>query len=123
MSKELKHCPFCGGEGLENQSTYPSKPTRYYIMCSNCGANSEFQYSKQDAIKSWNSRSEYQTMNENLKPCPFCGSEGFEDEVTDFFNKEKRYCIICSKCKAGPIYQSSKQAAITTWNTRAEAQS
>ena len=59
-----------------------------------------------------------------LKPCPFCGSEG-ESIVVDEneFNKDKReyrYRVVCTECMATVdtgCYQN-KWVAIEAWNRR-----
>ena len=55
-------------------------------------------------------------MSEKLKPCPFCGDEAMEREVT-YHNT--RYYIQCTKCGAGSAFSLSEQGAIDAWNTRA----
>ena len=53
-------------------------------------------------------------MNDKLKPCPFCGSSNLE--VVD---TPQGYFIGCScDCFTGDF--ETKEAAIDTWNTRAE---
>jgi Lar family restriction alleviation protein len=56
-------------------------------------------------------------MSEELKPCPFCGSE----DVT----LENLFCIddwyvSCNKCDIQQIAKYKKDEAILRWNQRAE---
>ena len=58
-------------------------------------------------------------MSEELKPCPFCGGEGYLNDIT-YLDEKTRYYIMCTKCKASTGLQKSKKAAINIWNTRAK---
>lgn len=53
--KELKPCPFCGGEG--QLYVYPNHiKTEYNVQCSGCGASSRYSKSENDAVFAWNYR-------------------------------------------------------------------
>jgi Lar family restriction alleviation protein len=62
-------------------------------------------------------------MNDDLKPCPFCGSTDLEQ----FDNDWGWPVVSCNKCKAsGPIPQDAtasddmlRSVAVVLWNTRA----
>ena len=68
-------------------------------------------------------------MNEELKPCPFCGAEPGCKEENCALCYEKFVCVIsqytdqtsyalCSYCRTrGPV-AASKHAAIAAWNIR-----
>lgn len=66
-------------------------------------------------------------MNDELKPCPFCGGEArtfeFSWHASQFGGHmfEKPYWqVICESCKAAIGDFDSKAEAIEAWNTRAE---
>ena len=60
-------------------------------------------------------------MNEQLKPCPFCGGEAYlEDNEID-------YLVVCSRCNTAvippgeePGATATREEAIKAWNRRAE---
>lgn len=61
MNKELKSCPFCGGEEIDISRVYinpispDSLPDEVYVGCISCGIG----YTEElelDAIKAWNRR-------------------------------------------------------------------
>lgn len=54
-------------------------------------------------------------MNDELKPCPFCGSVHLS--VLDY---ESRYRVECNFCKARTGIWDSKAEAIEEWNRRIE---
>nr|DAK97104.1 MAG TPA: restriction alleviation protein [Caudoviricetes sp.] len=60
-------------------------------------------------------------MTEELKPCPFCGSEKvdcFWDDPYDGYHGDcGRYRTICNNCYA-EIVRKEKQSAIEAWNRR-----
>lgn len=57
-------------------------------------------------------------MEEELKPCPFCGSKDLKISV--YNNKGGTvYQVYCYRCGAnGPDYGDNKQWAINAWNKR-----
>jgi Lar family restriction alleviation protein len=55
-------------------------------------------------------------MNEELKPCPFCGGKA----QTQNENNYKVWYVICIRCESCTKFHSSEEKAINTWNTRAE---
>lgn len=67
MDKELKPCPFCGGDGriIEKIKVYDSRDKRmcrcttdFYVRCDRCGAEAEHFDNQNSAIKAWNRRVE-----------------------------------------------------------------
>ena len=62
-------------------------------------------------------------MTDELKPCPFCGSEGklkVADGILDDYTMFYCYCPN-GKCIAGGTdWFRSREEAIEAWNTRAE---
>ena len=59
-------------------------------------------------------------MNEELKPCPFCGGSDidfnfvFAPEFTHY-----GFYYYCTKCRAAAYYAGTKRAARKKWNRRA----
>ncbi len=57
-------------------------------------------------------------MNEELKPCPFCGSSEVNNTSTPTASRQSLYFWICPDCVAvGPIGESVEQAT-DAWNKR-----
>ena len=59
-------------------------------------------------------------MSEQLKPCPFCGSEGkvfFNDEAC-YHGGNGTYYIACAECTSRGKSGNDKQQAIEAWNRR-----
>lgn len=52
--KEIKNCPFCGGEGeLQDAGDWGA----FWIQCQSCGAEGAYvDTNKDDAIDKWNNR-------------------------------------------------------------------
>ena len=63
-------------------------------------------------------------VNDNLKPCPFCGVEdGDHDEGLPFIHIEqygRRLAVVCSHCGARSGVKSGPVEAKEAWNTRAD---
>lgn len=57
-------------------------------------------------------------MTNELKPCPFCGSEAKLFTARGKCNQIVR----CVACNVSPGYRQTKKEAIEAWNTRAEPQ-
>ena len=57
---ELKPCPFCGSEDIEtgyDESRVKTKIYGHFVECQDCFGASGYCGTKEDAIKSWNTRS------------------------------------------------------------------
>lgn len=54
-------------------------------------------------------------MNDELKPCPFCGGHAIVDGCDDTL-----WIVICKECNASIGYNETKQEAIEEWNLRVE---
>lgn len=52
-------------------------------------------------------------MTEEIKPCPFCGSE-----VTETRQRNAFYYVTCWNCRAESNLQLTKTSAIEIWNRR-----
>ena len=61
MNKELKPCPFCGGEVTADNIHFSHNNATYYLECPNCfvhfGANHKGDYgSPEEVVDEWNTR-------------------------------------------------------------------
>jgi Lar family restriction alleviation protein len=56
-------------------------------------------------------------MKEELKPCPFCDSEGILKSIITDYN-ETHYFVFCRCCAAKGGWDFNKKGAIKLWNTR-----
>ena len=54
-------------------------------------------------------------MNDELKPCPFCGGHAIIDGCDDTL-----WIVICKECNASIGYKETKEEAIEAWNRRIE---
>lgn len=58
-------------------------------------------------------------MNDELKPCPFCGWDASPDEFE--FSEGYAYLIRCDECGAEPFdYTPTLALAMRKWNRRAD---
>lgn len=78
---ELLKCPFCGGEAYVDEHRFWSDKTKgftektYGVRCDKCNASSfQFNHSKEEAIKTWNTRKTMERILERL------------EEESDFFS-------------------------------------
>ena len=53
-------------------------------------------------------------MNEELKPCPFCGGKNMR-----IWNTSTPW-VSCDDCLANTAYGTTKEEAIKIWNRRAD---
>lgn len=57
MNKELKPCPFCGGEVKTCDEPVDANTTGHYFMCSNCNMTAYFDYlDEEESNEAWNRR-------------------------------------------------------------------
>ena len=54
-------------------------------------------------------------MNDELKPCPFCGGEAIVDGCDDTL-----WIVICKECNSSIGYKETKEEAVEAWNRRIE---
>lgn len=61
MDNGLKKCPFCGSEQakvVDKLDILGGVSTKYYVRCSDCGAQTKEVASRYEAIEIWNKRAE-----------------------------------------------------------------
>lgn len=97
MNKELKPCPFCGGEATlydyeESRDIYDKETlgyvdteyfTKYGVDCEFCGCIVADRNSETEAIEAWNTRKPIDEVVEQLEECSvnYCKEYGYaEDE-------------------------------------------
>lgn len=56
-------------------------------------------------------------MENELKPCPFCGGKTIECYLYDREFGIERYKVCCFRCSA-QFYRGTKKEAIEAWNRR-----
>lgn len=62
MTKELKSCPFCGGNG-----SYSNAGFGFIVKCKKCGSKTSIQESGKEAAEAWNSRSIENELSEKIE--------------------------------------------------------
>lgn len=70
-AKELKNCPFCGGDAELHKYEYG---TDVIVNCKGCDIQQGIYWHKDDAIKAWNTRTpivEAQEWNPNMDDMAF----------------------------------------------------
>lgn len=56
MDKDLKPCPFCGGEANFCYLVSKDNPMEYGVSCASCSASKRWYSSSQTALEVWNTR-------------------------------------------------------------------
>ena len=58
MNKELKQCPFCGGDAFQHIDYFSlgRKFLKEKIVCKDCWASTQDHYKENKAIAAWNER-------------------------------------------------------------------
>lgn len=92
-------CPNCNGSGVIQEYDMYDEFDRYYVhKCSQCGGSG--------------------VINDNeLKPCPFCGSKAWTDET--ILKHGATYSVYCDDCGA-EITRFNIKEAIEAWDRRVE---
>lgn len=52
---KLKKCPICGGDAEMYQGKYQGLDT-FYVSCTGCGAQTDYEYAEEFAAELWNER-------------------------------------------------------------------
>ena len=65
------------------------------------------------------------TMNEKLRPCPFCGGEACIEDISELDDMDVIWMIVCDECGGSASFgmdgcDATKDEAITAWNRRYE---
>jgi Lar family restriction alleviation protein len=68
MSNEAEGCPFCGKEraAIDTFNYVGGKPYRYRVQCQECGANTRWYETEEQAWEAWNTRPAAKSGNERL---------------------------------------------------------
>lgn len=94
MAKELKPCPFCGGEVKMDNEQITATITVDYFICEKCGATVHFEYADKTAesIEAWNTRKPIDEIVEQLED-----ANATDDFIQAINGKEcnKRERIVC----------------------------
>lgn len=86
MSKELKNCPFCGGEADLIEQKHREYPSTYYVRCKSCHCKSLERIGTGIVIEAWNTRKPIDNIVEQLDEanegvCPYCGCDLNSEDV------------------------------------------
>ena len=99
MNKELKPCPFCGGEAEKEWGI----PSIFWIKCTGCGVEGSQHGSLEEAIKAWNTRKPIDKVVEQLEAIQnfemrtgkcYCPDANEEDCRYAFSDLSCAYCSI-----------------------------
>ena len=63
MNNKLAPCPFCGGDA-NSYGVSSGLQQEYYIHCKNCSSSSKWCATEAEAIKAWNTRAGWLTIDE-----------------------------------------------------------
>jgi len=83
MNKELKPCPFCGGEAILKTgfAQYEDVVTlKYEIVCNMCGCKIERLGLEEYAINAWNTRKPIDNIVEQLEKCSWCTPPTYDED-------------------------------------------
>lgn len=59
---------------------------------------------------------------QELKPCPFCGSNRIFVATHEFDESPDYYKVECNECESETGFKLSKHAAIAAWNRRSNSE-
>lgn len=65
MSKELKPCPFCGGEAKIIENNHYTDI--HSVMCKNCFSETDRYHTQEEAMAQWNKRKPIKKIVEELE--------------------------------------------------------
>lgn len=111
-----------------------AKDYMHYVKLKSCDEPYEVDEDTYERVLAWTA--EMNAKREELKPCPFCGSNDLYI-ITQMIEREAPFCsaddctvgIFCNTCKQTVTLEanedegnsfSTKQRAVEAWNRRAE---
>ena len=59
-------------------------------------------------------------MTEELKPCPFCGSNNATDPRIQHNPVDEKFCRVTCSCGIYTAYRESEKLAVKLWNRRTQ---
>lgn len=98
---ELKRCPFCGGKA--KLMIFPKCERKYLVICENeqCMASvGNYSYSKEKAIKAWNTRKPMERIVERLEEQKALEGD-WDDEMSCAAYNAYNYAITVVKGEGG----------------------
>lgn len=87
VDRELKPCPFCSGEATLHAFYESSYYEGCYVECDYCGARTQDERLRSEAIADWNTRPERINLYERLELV----NEARKQAVLDFVEKLREY--------------------------------
>jgi Lar family restriction alleviation protein len=121
MREKLRPCPFCGNDDQELLAYIGLDR----VTCGKCGSSGPPKNTDTEKIAAWNKRTERKRtkVNQELKPCPFCGEHQEIISHTSITGDNQTFFInhTCGNGRsttAGTSMFKTKEEVIAAWNKR-----